>query len=141
MSEQEEFAPVLSAIEAETNEVTATPEATSEVRESAGHAAAIIALNESAARSDWPTDRVDAARAQLDAKFAPAAQTDILGNIESAQDQSQTEERSHAAALAALDYEKQRADLLNLEEVATHGDWPQDRVDAAKAQIEANYAK
>lgn len=142
MSEQAEFAPTPISTETEVTEATSTPEATSEVRESAGHAAALIALTETAAHNDLPQDRVDVMRAQIDAKFATETPRvgGLVSAIEAAHAESQDEERSHAAALAAIEQGNKRAELLNLEETATHAEWPQDRVDAAKNQIEAKYA-
>lgn len=145
MSEFAEPTPNAEATKIENTEVIQAPEVSNEVRESAGHAAAILALTETATQNDFPQDRVDTMRAQIDAKFAaPAPEASQTGGlvsaIEAAHDESENSERSHAAALAAIDQGHKRAELLNLDDVAAHSDWPQDRIDAAKAKIEEKYA-
>lgn len=72
---------------------------------------------------------------------AVRAAVDIVGNIEDAHAAAQAEERSHAAADAALRYEAERQELLNIEEAATHNDWSQDKLEAAQAEIKAKYAE
>jgi len=139
MSEAE-FTPT--SIEAETTELTSTPESNSEVRESAAHAAAIVALNETATHGEWPQDRVDSAIAQLDTQFGVTEAPKVGGlvsAIEAAHEEAGSE-RSNAAALAALDQEHKRAEILNAQETSAHSNWPQDRLDEVLAGIEAKYA-
>ncbi len=143
MSEAE-FTPT--PIEAETTELTSTPESNSEVRESAAHAAAIVALNETASHAEWSQDRVDTALAQLETQFgAPEVPTEepkaggLVSAIEAAHEEAGSE-RSEAAALAALDQEHKRAEILNAQETSAHSNWPQDRLDEVVAGIEAKYA-
>jgi len=72
---------------------------------------------------------------------AVRAAVDIVGNIEDAHAAAQAEERSHAAAEAALKYQAEREELLGIEEAATHNDWSQDKLEAAQAEIKAKYAE
>lgn len=81
-----------------------------------------------------------AAEADLGGRAVRAA-VDIVGAIEDAHATAQAEERSHAAADAALNYAKEREELLGLEEAATHNDWPQDKLEAAQAEVKAKYAE
>lgn len=179
MNEQAEFTPAVIEVESETQDAAALdasvenfqiPEASSEalgdvssevpadVSESASRAAAMLALNETAAQNDWSQDRLAAAQANLGGKTentvenveTPAA-IEAPETVEAPHADSLTaavqevhtkrdEERSHAAALAALDQEKKRAELLSLEDTAAHQDWTEDRLEAAKAQVEAKYS-
>lgn len=81
-----------------------------------------------------------AAEADLGGRAVRAA-VDIVGNIEDAHATAQDEERSHAAAEAALKYQAEREELLGIEEAATHNDWSQDKLEAAQAEIKAKYAE
>lgn len=143
MNEQAEYTPPVTTPESEG--LVDSLETANETRESASHAAAILALNEAAVTGDWTQDRVDVAKAHIDTQFIPTETHvevghDLVGALETAHQESRVEAPSHAAALAALDEEKKRSELLSINESAARSDWSQDRIDAAQAQVEARYS-
>jgi hypothetical protein len=80
------------------------------------------------------------AEADLGGRAVRAA-VDIVGAIEDAHAEAQNEERTYVAADLAMNYEKERQELLGLEDFAAHQDWPQDKFEAAQAEVKAKYAK
>lgn len=140
MENQAEFAKVVMEEEAKLV-VPEAIETNNEVSESASRAAAMIALNETAAQKDWDQDRLEAAQAGLESKFSEAPRPGgLVEAIEDARTTATTEERTHAAALAATDQAARRAALLGIEDLAAHQNWPQERVDDAIAKVEAKYS-
>lgn len=140
MNEQAEFAPAV--MEAEAELIVPAPETNNEVSESASRAAAMIALNETAAQKDWSQERVEAAQSDIESKFSQDSERTggLVSALEEARTDSVNGERSHASALAALDQAARRAELLNIEDAAAHQDWDEARIQAAKDKVEAKYS-
>ncbi len=83
--------------------------------------AKMIALEQTASQYDWPQDRVDAAKKQINITEEGAEQ---LAHIEVHQGKVDEELKQNLGLRAA-------ADTLQLQDSALHGDWSQDQIDRA----------